>query len=112
MPVKSPSFIGETDDEAGTWFQRIDEVSLISHFSLNIKQKEVSQQIKNLSNSVQMKRRSADTLRKRLNLTEAQIFDLDAAKEIAKQGKDNCERVNGVVTEETVELLRYWRREY
>ena len=56
----------------------------------------MSQQIKNLSNSVQMKRRSADTLRKRVNLTEAQIFDLDAAKEIAKQGKDNCERVNGV----------------
>ena len=52
-----------------------------------------------------MKQRSADTLRKRLNLTEAQIFDLDAAKEIAKQGKDNCERVNGVVTEETMELL-------
>ena len=59
-----------------------------------------------------MKRRSADTLRKRLNLTEAQVFDLDAAKEIAKQGKDNCERVNGVVAEESVELLRYWRRKF
>ncbi|XP_067018316.1 putative leucine-rich repeat-containing protein DDB_G0290503 [Acropora muricata] len=85
--------ISELEEEQS----RVQEFLNMEHFdfvtdakltSLNIKQKELSQQIKNLSNSVQMKQRSADTLRKRLNLTEAQIFDLDAAKEIAKQDRN------------------------
>lgn len=56
--------------------------------SLQAKHKAVSQQIKSLSNKIQIRQRSADTLRKRLNLTESQIFDLDAAKEIAKQERN------------------------
>lgn len=56
-------------------------------FSLHAKQKEVSQEIKTKSNKIQLGQRGVVTLRKSLNEIEARISDLDAAKEIAKQGK-------------------------
>lgn len=65
--------------------------SLILHiwyFSLYVEQKEVSQQIKNLSIKIQLGQRSVATLRKTLNEVESQISDLDAAKEIAKEGNE------------------------
>ena len=46
----------------------------------------MSQQIKALSNKMQLEKRGVVTLRKSLNEIEAQISDLDLAKEIAKQG--------------------------
>lgn len=58
------------------------------YFSLYVEQKEVSQQIKSLSNKIQLEQRSVATLRKTLNEVESQISDLDAAKEIAKQGNE------------------------
>ena len=61
--------------------------SSIFRFSLHAKQKEVSQQIKHLSSKIQLGQRGVATLRKSLNEIEAQISDLDASKEIAKQGK-------------------------
>ena len=58
------------------------------HCRLHTKQKEVSQKIKALSNKIQLRQRGVLTLRKSLNEIESQISDLDAAKEIAKQGKE------------------------
>ena len=57
------------------------------HFSLHAKQDELSQQIKTLSNKIQLEQRGVVALRKSLNEIEAQISDLDVAKERAKQGK-------------------------
>ena len=62
----------------------------IRYFSLYAEQKEVSQQIKNLSNKIQLGQRGVTTLRKTLNEVESQISDLDAAKEIAKKGNGFC----------------------
>ncbi|KAJ7373042.1 hypothetical protein OS493_014186 [Desmophyllum pertusum] len=56
--------------------------------SLHVEHKEVSQQIKNLSNKIQLGQRGVVTLRKTLNEVEAQISDLDAAKEIAKRERN------------------------
>lgn len=61
------------------------------YFSLHVEHEEVSQQIKNLSNKIQLGQRGVVTLRKTLNEVEAQISDLDAAKEIAKRGNDQSE---------------------
>ena len=48
----------------------------------------MSQKIKALSNKIQLRQRGVLTMRKSLNEIESQISDLDAAKEIAKQGKE------------------------
>ena len=47
----------------------------------------MSQEIKTLSNTIQLEQRGVVALRKSLNEIEAQISDLDVAKERAKQGK-------------------------
>ena len=60
---------------------------LLFYIRLHAKQREVYQKIKALSNKIQLRQRGVLTLRKSLNEIESQISDLDAAKEIAKQGK-------------------------
>ena len=60
---------------------------LLFYIRLHAKQREVYQKIKALSNTIQLRQRGVLTLRKSLNEIESQISDLDAAKEIAKQGK-------------------------
>ena len=61
---------------------------LLFYIRLHAKQREVYQKIKALSNKIQFRQRGVLTLRKSLNEIESQISDLDAAKEIAKQGKE------------------------
>ena len=61
---------------------------LLFYIRLHAKQREVYQKIKALSNKIQLRQRGVLTLRKSLNEIESQISDLDAAKEIAKQGKE------------------------
>ena len=61
---------------------------LLFYVRLHAKQREVYQKIKALSNKIQLRQRGVLTLRKSLNEIESQISDLDAAKEIAKQGKE------------------------
>ena len=63
-------------------------VLLLFYIRLHAKQREVYQKIKALSNKIQLRQRGVQTLRKSLNEIESQISDLDAAKEIAKQGKE------------------------
>ena len=63
-------------------------ISLWFYSSLHTEQKEVSQEITNLTDKVQKVQRGLTTIKKALNEIESQISDLDAAKEIAKQGKD------------------------
>lgn len=60
----------------------------IWYFSLHVEHKEVSLQMKNLSNKIQLGQRSVATLRKTLIEVESQVSDLDAVKEIAKQGNE------------------------
>ena len=63
-------------------------VLLLFYIRLYAKQRQVYQKIKALSNKIQLRQRGVLTLRKSLNEIESQISDLDAAKEIAKQGKE------------------------
>lgn len=53
----------------------------------------MSQKITSLSNKIQLGQRGVATLRKTLNEVESQISDLDAAKEIAKQGNQGEDEV-------------------
>lgn len=53
----------------------------------------MSQKITSLSNKIQLGQRGVAILRKTLNEVESQISDLDAAKEIAKQGNQREDEV-------------------